>query len=215
MLLAPSHHIRPRQAREILRAARHSFRIGRPLNWHATIDFGWVEQGDELEPSRTMRDIRRRLCSWWDYKKKRGVVQGPICDTVIWEAPNGQHHANWLLHIPDHLKAEVESVIGKRLRKVMGDVPDDTLHQQPIFNLNGLVAYLLKGTEPNYATKIEIRPVYQGTVWFRRAVPSMSLGRAARERDWLAGQIVNANQTRGLPFPREKRVMDAERGKYC
>jgi hypothetical protein len=136
-------------------------------------------------------------------------VTGPFHDTVIWEAPGGQHHANWLLHVPDHLQAEAETVIKNRTRKVLGEHRADVLHQQAIFNLNGLVRYLLKGTEPAYADKIDVRAVDQGAVWFRRAVPSMSLGRAARERDWTSGRVVNDQRTKGLPFPREKRVLQA------
>jgi hypothetical protein len=90
----------------------------------------------------------------------------------------------------------------------MGEHPADTLHQQAIYNLNGLLPYVVKGTEPGYAEKIGVTPADQGAIWFRRAVPSMSLGRAARERDWVNGRIVNDERARGLPFPREKRVMD-------
>lgn len=93
--------------------------------------------------------------------------------------------------------------------KVIGPQAPDVLHQQAIFNLNGVVRYLLKGTEPQYAEKIEITAQDQGAVWFRRATPSMSLGKTARQRDWTEGHVVNDNRTKGLPFPREKRVIDA------
>lgn len=183
--------------------------MGRPLNWQVVIDFGWPEQGDEFHPSLQFRDIRRRFRSWWDYKRKQGLVDGSICDLVIWEAPGGKHHVNWLLSIPGHLQLEAQTIITKRMHKVLGDQPDDTLHQQAIYNLNGAIFYLLKGTDPDYARKLDIRPEDQGSIWFRRAVPSMSLGRAARERDWAAGRIVNSSRTYGLRFPREKRVLDA------
>jgi hypothetical protein len=183
--------------------------MGRPINWQVVIDFGWPDQGDEFLPSRQFRDIRRRFCSWWDYKRKQGLVAGSICDLAIWEAPGGKHHVNWLLSIPEHALLEAQAVITKRMLKVMGKQPDDTMHQQAVYNLNGNMLYLLKGTEPDYARKLDIRPEDQGTIWFRRAVPSMSLGRTARERDWAAGRIVNSERTRGLQLPREKRVMDA------
>lgn len=208
MLVSPSRHIRPRQAREVLRAARHSYRTGRTLNWVVTIDFGWPDLGQELQPSRTFRTIRRRVCAWWDYKRKKGLVEGPICDLAVWEAPSGKHHVNWMMHIPEPLRDEAQVVIASRTRKVMGEHPADTLHQQAIYNLNGLLPYVVKGTEPGYAEKIGVTPADQGAIWFRRAVPSMSLGRAARERDWVNGRIVNDERARGLPFPREKRVMD-------
>ncbi|MER9458173.1 hypothetical protein [Mesorhizobium sp. M0478] len=121
MLTAPSRHIRARQTRELLRAARHSWRVGRPINWQVVIDFGWPDQGEEFRPSRQFRDIRRRFCSWWDYKRKQGLVDGSICDLVIWEAPGGKHHVNWLLSIPEHMQAEAQAIVEKRMKKVLGD----------------------------------------------------------------------------------------------
>ncbi|MEL6170594.1 MAG: hypothetical protein AAFR02_01080 [Pseudomonadota bacterium] len=205
--MKPSAHIRPRQAREVRRAARHSYRIGKPLNLHVTIDYGWRENGDELQPSRLHRDIRRRIWSWWDYKRKKGQVTGKFCDLTIWEAPNGKHHAHWLIHIPEELMEEARLAIQDRSRKVLPQVSHDTVFQQEIENLNGLIDYLLKGTEPEYAKSVGIDPEYQGAIWCRRAVPSMSLGRAARGRDWRTGGVVNTALKQGLPKPREVREM--------
>lgn len=208
--MRPSEHIRSRQAREIRRAVRHSYRMDRPLNWQITIDYGWQDEGNELVPSKLHRDIRRRFWSWWDYKRKKGEVTGQIYDTVIWEAPNGKHHANWLIHIPPSHFDEAKTTIENRCEKVLGEFKFDVLHQQEIYNLNGLTAYLLKGTEPDYAKKVEIRPEYQGIVWCRRAVPSMALGRAARDRDWRAGNVVHTAKAKGVQMPREKRVLMLE-----
>jgi len=208
--LQPSDYIRSRQAREMRRAARHSYRMGRALNWQVTIDYGWQEIGDELKPSRLHRDIRKRVWSWWDYKRKKGEVTGPLYDWTTWEAPNGKHHANWLLFIPDELIEEAETVILNRSEKVLGELSSDTVHQQPIYNLNGIVDYSLKGTEPEYAEKVDIDHEPQGTIWCRRAVPSRALGRAARDNDWRTGAVVNSNPRSGLIPPRELRVIQRE-----
>lgn len=208
--MKPSHHIRSRQALEIRRAIRHSFRINTVLNWQVTIDYGWQEFGSELVPSQQHSNIRKRVWSWWNYKRKKGEVIGKFCDTVIWEAPNGKHHANWLIFCPDILLDELQEVIKNRCQKVLGDQPFDTIHQQNIYNLNGLIDYLLKGTEEEYAKSVGIEPEYQGEVWCRRAVPSISLGRAARNRDWRTGAVVNTKKTKGLPLPREMRVIKRE-----
>ena len=184
--------------------------MGQGLNWHVTIDYGWQEIGDELKPSRMHRDIRKRVWSWWDYKRKKGEVTGPIYDLTTWEAPNGKHHANWLLFIPEELIEEAEAVILNRCEKVLGALLPDTVHQQAIYNLNGIVDYSLKGTEPEYAEKVGIVHKPQGTIWCRRAVPSMALGRAARDAAWRAGAIVNKGTRVDLIPPRELRVIQRE-----
>lgn len=202
-----SQYIRSRQARELLRAVRHTYWMGRPVNWHVTINYGWPDAGDELVPSQSHRGIRRRFWSWWNYKRKKGQVTGDLYDAVIWEAPNGKHHAHWMIYIPPELLPEAIAVIENRAAKVLGVIDHDTVHQQDIGNVNGLLSYLLKGTEPEYANQIGIRPEYQGAIWCRRAVPSMALGRAARERDWQTNRTVQKDKTNGLPAPREKRVL--------
>lgn len=208
--MQPSDYIRPRQAREVRRQARHTYRKGTPLNWYVTIDYGWPEVGDELRPSRLHRDIRKRVWSWWNHKRKKGEVVGPLLDLTVWEAANGKHHANWLIFIPEDLIEEATAKILNRSEKVLGSLLSDTVHQKKIYNLNGLVDYLLKGTEPGYAESVGIDHKPQGTVWCRRAVPSMALGKTARDADWRAGTIVNKGVRPGLMPPRELRVIQRE-----
>lgn len=208
--MKPSQYIRSRQALEIRRAIRHSYRLNKTLNWQVTIDYGWQKFGSELIPSKLQSNIRKRVWSWWNYKRKKGEVSGKFCDVVIWEAPDGKHHANWLIFCPEHLLIELQRVIEDRSKKVLGTQPFDTIHQQSIYGLNGLVDYLLKGTEEEYAKSVGIDPKYQGEVWCRRAVPSISLGRAARDQDWRTGAVVNTKRAKGLPFPREMRVIKRE-----
>lgn len=199
-----SEHIRPRQTREMLRAGRHAYYLGRPLNHQATIDFGWLDAGDELLPYRQMQDIRRRVWSWWAYKRRKGMVVGALVDWLTWEAPNGKHHANWFINVPDELRSELALVIESRCRKVLGNLARDTVHQQAIWNTNFAMFYTLKGTEEAYARQIGINPTPQGVIWFRRAYASRALGRAAREHDWNGGQVAERPKANLRP-PREVR----------
>lgn len=164
--------------------------------------------GDEIQPKKLHQAIRKKVRSWWDYKRKKGEVNEPLLDVTIWEAPEGKLHAHWMLQIPLSLLKEAEAVIRSRCEKVLPILQCDTFHCRKIYNLNGLMAYLLKGTEPEYAKKIDIIPENQGPVWGRRTTSSMALGKSARERDWRLGLVVNHPRTRGLPMPREKRVME-------
>ncbi len=209
-----SEYIRSRQARETMKAGRHSYRMGKPLNWQVTIDFGFQDEGDELKPSKNYQDIRKRFWSWWDYKRKRGQVTGRVYDIYTWEAPDGKQHVNWLIYIPENLLGEACSVIENRCEKVIGRLNPDTVHQQAIYNLTGVLRYVLKGTETEYAKKIDIRPKKQGTIWCRRAVPSRALGKMAREQDWRSEAVVISNKSRGLAWPREKRVIERENNHY-
>ena len=136
--------------------------------------------------------------------RKKGLITGPFLDWVTWEAPNGKTHANWKLHIPEEWHHEILKVINNRAEKVLGPLEYDTVHQEPIWNLNGTMFYALEGTEEKYAKKIEIKPKPQGLIWFRRASASRALGRAARERDWANGRIAQP-PVKGLPMPAEAR----------
>lgn len=205
MHLTPSNYLRPRQTREMLRAGRHAYYIGRPLNWQITIDFGWPDAGGEYGPYRRFQVIRKKVWSWWSYLRRQGVVAGAFLDWATWEAPSGNHHVNWLVSVPDHLLPTLERVVESRCRKVMGALMlSDTIHQQEIYNVNGLMFYALKGSEPDYAEKVGIDPEPQGRIWCRRASPSRALGRAARERDWKMQRIVQRPKA-GIPKPREAR----------
>ncbi|MBO0661754.1 hypothetical protein LQ948_04145 [Jiella sp. MQZ9-1] len=177
-----------------------------PLNWNATIDFGWCEAGDELKPASDFQSIRKRVWSWWDYKRKKGLLSGPFLDWVTWEAPNGNHHANWKMHIPEEFHEEITFVIKDRAEKVLGTLEYDVIQQEKIWNLNGTMFYALKGTEEHYAKDIEIIPKPQGLIWSRRASAARALGPAARERDWANGRIIRA-PTKGLPMPAEARAI--------
>lgn len=189
--MKPSQSIRPRQTREIMRAARHAWAIQRDLNHYIVINFP-IRDGDELAPQRDFRKIRTKARSWMYHRRRRRIVD-PLTDVRTWEAASGVEHVNWLIHVPDGLHAEFLAMLPIWIEKVFGVLSEGTYHVEEIYNLNGVLRYVLKGTQKGHAHRFGIRPVPQGEVWGRRAVASTCLGKAARARDDDAGQIVRTS----------------------
>lgn len=185
--MKPSTTIRSRQTREILRAGRHSWKIERDLNQYVVINFTPVE-GDELRPQKLFREIRRKVQSWLYYKRRIRFVD-PLTDVRVWENASGLLHVNWALHIPPWLQNEFSQKLPIWITSVIGSVASmGGYAAREIYNLNGLLRYMLKGTQQPEA--FGIRPSKQGEVWGRRAAASNCLGKAARERDKTSGLIV-------------------------
>lgn len=195
-----SDFIRPRQTREIMRAARHAWRIERPLNTFVVINFPCPE-GDELRPQRLFREIRTKIRSWLYYKRRERVVD-PLTDVRTWEHVGDRYHVNWMLHIPEPYIEEFRRKLPVWVKKVLGEMPDGTLHEDKIWNLNGLLRYTLKGTLPSHAHRFGIEPEPQGIVWGRRAVSATCLGRRARERDAASGRVVPGRELKKRQFVR-------------
>lgn len=193
--------IRPRQTREILRAARHAWRIERELNRWAVITFACPD-GDELRPQRQLREIRKKVWSWLYYKRRSRVVD-PLTDVRVWEHVGDRYHVNWMLHIPEPYIEEFRRKLPVWVKKVLGEVPEGTLHEDEIWNINGLLKYMLKGTLPSHAHRFGIEPEPQGIVWGRRAVSATCLGRRARERDAASGRIVPGRELKKDRFVRK------------
>ena len=165
----------------MLRKGRYAHKIGRPLNWAVVIDFGIPPVGEERAPEINFSNIRKRIYNWWRYRRDVGIVDGPLIDWCSWEAPNGKAHVNWLINVPDELVDDFRELIEQRCDAVIGPIAPDTVHQQPIWNTNGAMKYALKGTETEYARKVEIRASDQGLVWGKRAFCARALGPSARE----------------------------------
>lgn len=197
--MRPTTCIRAKQAREITRAANHAWRIGQDLTRYIVINFPQPGEGDELLPAHQFREIRRKAWGWWSYKRKHDKALGRFTDLHSWEDRNDIRHVNWLVHIPRALEAEFSQKLEKWITKVVGDHPVETFKNKEIYNVMGLVRYILKGIEPRSARKFQIEPSGQGTIWGRRSAASKNLGRSARERDWEEGHVVRKHWTHRKP----------------
>jgi hypothetical protein len=200
----PSAFIRSRQTRELMRAVRHSWRVGRDLNHFVVINLPPPANGDELAPQRTFRAIRTKCRSWWDHASKTMATRAPLTDAWTWENRGGVLHVNWLIHIPTHLEEAFTLKLAKWIKAVLPPGLVNYL-DTPIYNLNGVLAYILKGTDPATAARFGIDPLDQGSVWGRRACASRGLGRAARDRDWLSEAVVRREWKHRRPSPHATR----------
>jgi len=179
ILMQPSVFIRPRQTREMKRAGRYAWKIGRGLNLWVVINFECPE-GDELLPQRQFQAIRKKMRSWLEYRQgKLNLPRSPITDIRTWEHVGERYHVNWVVHVPDQMIDEFQEKLPKWIEKVMGELKD--CHVQKVYHFNGLLKYILKGTLASHAHRFGIDPSPQGRVWGRRAVAARCLGRAARE----------------------------------
>jgi len=185
--MKPSKIINSKQAREILRAGRHAWYIERELNYYIVINFNH-DENDELKAQRNYRNIRRKCLSWLYYKKKNDEVH-PLTDVRTWENRIENIHVNWALHVPEKYEDEFLKKIPIWIRKELGNIAEGRFHIQKIYNVNGLLRYMLKGVDPSKAYRFEIIPTSQGKVWGRRAVASTCLGKMARKRDFSEGKV--------------------------
>lgn len=208
--MRPSNNIRDRQTREIRRAGRYARLIEKDLTRWVVTDFGKMVVGDEGLQAKQHRLIRRKALSWWAHKRSKGLVSGSFVDLLTWENPNGRIHSNWLVHIPINLVDEFRLKLENWHKKVLPNYQNDTLDEQEIWNLNGLLSYILKGANPDYAKATDIRPVPQGTIWGRRAFAAMALGKTARKRSVVENGLVQP-KIKGLPLPKEARELQGLR----
>jgi len=182
-----------------MRAARHAWAIQRDLTHFIVINFP-VRDGDELAPQRDFRKIRTKARSWLYHRRSHRIVD-PLTDVRTWESASGVEHVNWLIHIPHGLTGEFLAMLPVWIGKVFGSLPEGAYHVEEIYNLNGVLKYILKGTQQGHAHRFGINPVYQGEVWGRRAVASTCLGKTARERDEFDGQVVRTSRFRKQKTP--------------
>jgi hypothetical protein len=129
-----------------------------------------------------------------EHKRKKDPKIGPITDVRVWENKNGVLHVNWLISIPDRLRKEFEQKLPKWVSKAVGGIEARIVEDQEVYNLNGLLNYVLKGTERKNAHRFDIKPSPQGEIWGRRALAARGLGKAAREQDWEAGRVIQTEQ---------------------
>lgn len=183
----PSYYIRPRMALEVLRAGAHAWKLQRTLNRFVVITFD-CPLGDELRPQRLFREIRRKAVTWLYYKRRTRFMD-PLTDVRTWEHVGDRYHVNWALHVPPGYEDEFETKLSVWIEKVMGTASREDYWVGEAYHAKGLIRYMLKGTDPAYAPRAEIRPSFQGEVWGRRAAVATCLGRAARARDRENGTV--------------------------
>lgn len=160
------------------------------MNHFVVINFD-VSEGDELRPQRLFREIRRKFQSWLYYKRRQRFTD-PVTDVRVWENKDGLLHVNWAVHVPEWLRDEFLEKLPGWIAKGLGSLSEGGYSVQDVYHLNGLLRYMLKGTQK--AESFGIRHSPQGEVWGRRAVASTCLGKAARDKDKSSGLAVRVSR---------------------
>lgn len=180
-----------RPAANLHHAMRFAARSGRPLNQLVTINFARAGCPALLVSLRFRRLLAQRFAPWL-----RRATKGRGAPTYVWvvEAPGAGAHVHWAVHVPPALTADfrrrlprwVADAAGIEIGAIeagsieAGALEAAAIDHRPIDNAVGLKRYLLKGMDPYFAGRWQIRAVPQGLVIGRRVGVSRNLARGAR-----------------------------------
>ena len=182
-----SPHILRKVTQNIFRAFDYTIASGDTFNMYAVIN---LRDTDQQSAATAFSRICHKYRDWLAYKSKKcGKKLRPRYTFTI-ENPNGHHHVNWILYIPEALQAEFRSKLIKWVAKVQGEVGPFDIDVQDIKpgTEKGLAKYVLKATEPEYVDHFYLRELVerhgdQGVVWGKRAGVSVSVGKAERDNN--------------------------------
>lgn len=171
-----------RAAENAMQAVRYTRDQGRPINTFVTISLITLGYDAGAADSLALR-LLERMARWWRYQrvdKRRDI--GPFTIIYAHANPVGRRHVHWMMHIPDHLKADFEAALLKRLLKMtkLDDV-GSALQIKPAGGPGQLAKYILRGIDPAYGAYLHIVPEDEGTVTCRRTGTSRCIGKTARK----------------------------------
>ena len=177
-----SQHINRYPAVNIHHARRYAARLGNPLNWMVTINFG-LSGVDPSAASHTLQKLlAQRLAPWL---RRSAVNDNGLRPTYVWslEAPHGSVSAHLLVHLPQSLAHGFSKRLIGWMEGLAGSaVSSRAIDVRPITKVVGATRYMLKGINPSWAPHLEVIPVAQGEIVGKRSGFSRSLGPAARRR---------------------------------
>jgi hypothetical protein len=184
-----SHHIRPRAASRVFKAAKYSENSDRPLNWMVTLNFTHTVCPNK-RASQATGEITAKFGRWLRYQSAKAIKTGgesygaPVYLTVL-ENPNDIHHVHWLVHVPTSVLSLFEKSVAKWLSKAAGEItmPNGAIDITPVDTVMALSRYLMKGVEKHHAKRCFVRPEDQGIILGKRVAISRSLGFAARQKN--------------------------------
>lgn len=175
--------IGPKQAARTFHAVRFANHSSRSLNLLVTIDFTSLGLDDD-QAGLFFRDTWSRFTRWYAYQRQKGRAFGTFDAYAVHEHPDGgPRHVHWVMRVPAGARAEVETVIRKRVEKLAGlDCLGKALHFLDVERAGGVAKYTLKGIDPAYANHFHMVAKDQGVIIGRRITISRSIGFAARKR---------------------------------
>lgn len=178
-------HIGRKAAENICHAIDYAKHVNRPLNTYVVINLTALQEG--ACRTQAFVAIRHKFRDWLN-RKHRTADGTPEPPRYIYsmEAPNGDDHANWVVHVPERFLSEFKRKLPKWVARVLGDNrPFDIDVQQVTPETDkGLGKYVIKGTDPAYVGYLHLGTVAapQGRVWGRRCGASPAIGRTTRRQ---------------------------------
>lgn len=170
-------------AANIHHATRFAVTVRKPLNTLVTINFSelGVIPKDISRLFQIM--IRHRFAPWLRRTAPNGSAIEP---TYVWVVENrGGAAIHWAVYIPPEAKIAFQAKVVEHWATEIAEkraTSPQAVDIRTIYNIVGLKRYMLKGTQPDYAQLIGIRPSDQGEVIGKRSGFSKNLGPAARKR---------------------------------
>lgn len=175
-----------RPAANLHHAMRFAARTGRQLNQLVTINFAQAGCPALLVSLRFRRLLAQRFAPWLRRATKGRATKGCGAPTYVWvvEAPGAGAHVHWAVHVPPALTADFRRRLPRWVADAVaidvGALDAAAIDHRPVDNAVGLKRYLLKGMDPYFAGRWQIRAVPQGLVIGRRVGVSRNLARGAR-----------------------------------
>lgn len=185
-----SHYINRKPAANLLHAVNLAERLGRPLNYLATINFTHTSCPSD-EVSGCFEKLRDNYFTPWLRRCSRRLpIAGP--PTFIWviENANGHLNAHWLVHLPQGRTNDFKVRLPIWLAKVAGGVKTDkAIDIKRALTPKGAAKYMVKGMDPVYAPLYRIEASEQGLVHGNRSNFSRCLGPSVRKRLQAEGKM--------------------------
>jgi hypothetical protein len=203
-----TNHLNRRTAENICHAFDFARYLRRPLNTYIVLNF---RPDDKIAAGNIFRAIMRRY-RYWLKSRTTELFGTPIAPMYVYtfENPNGQPHVNWVVHVPQTLKAELVEKFQGWTERSNTEFGDYDMHPQDVDPLTAktLANYIIKGIDPTYVDYLHLKDFasFQGQVWGRRATASPALSRAARKE---AGFVAKRDRGKFLTPANDTKVIKA------
>lgn len=190
-----SQYISLKQARCWAERVRAAERSARPLNVYVVITWKYVPV--DRSPREAFGRLLERLRKW------QMARYGEAAYAYVWENPGGLLHTNLLVHCPQAGRSSLRKMLTGWL-SAAGRLETAALSFEPIYYLEGLIAYLMKGGDRAVQAEFDVpldhcRP--QGRVVGKRLGVSQRLG-TGRELHGEANRLRSPTRNEAQPAGR-------------
>lgn len=159
---------------------------GLPFTALVTLNFSHTKCVPDAASAQFRTLLNRHFAPWWRRPSRqtlRADPAGPYAWVWVLEHGGGHLAVHWVLHLPKSRWVDFSRRLPIWFETVSGGITNENaLDLRAAYNPAGLRKYMLKGTDPAYASFCKIDHDPQGEVVGRRSDFSRSLGPTARAR---------------------------------